>query len=38
MDQRTVFLNVPKGKAIDVEFDDIVYTVPSGRKGKNFSV
>lgn len=36
MDQRAAFLNVPKGKAIDIEFDNIVYSVPSGSKGRNF--
>lgn len=36
MDQRSVFLNVPKGKEIDIEFDNIVYTVANGRKGRIF--
>lgn len=34
---RAVFLQVPKNKVIDIEFSDVNFTVPQGRKGEQSS-
>ncbi|XP_971735.2 ATP-binding cassette sub-family G member 1 [Tribolium castaneum] len=31
---RTLFLQLPKEKTIDIEFDNVTYSVPEGRKGR----
>jgi hypothetical protein len=32
---RTLFLQLPREKAIDIEFEDVAFSVSEGRKGKD---